>query len=884
MEKQTDYSQGEYKTVKDRVRDAVSGNVPGEYIFPFLWMHGEPHEKLREEIDAIYASNIREFCLESRVHEDFGREKWWDDMGFCLRYAREKGMRVWLLDDRQFPSGFANGWLRTHPELRRRELRIEFRDFAGPRKKAAFQTVPLREGESFVSVTAYKLGCAEDRSVTIEGDGEDLLGALTFPGETKTGLGRIEWDIPDGVARICYVIVSPYLAAKPEWIDMMSPESCKAMIEAVYGPTYEHFREYFGNTFAGFFSDEPAFSNCGSGYDCILGKRGMMLPYRDDLCELMAEKAEMPAVEVRKNLPKLFLNANDPATRTLRNAYMDVATKQFSANFSQMLADWSRAHGVEYIGHVIEDGNTHQRLGPGAGHYFRSVGPMAMAGIDIVLQQYVPGMTEMPHTAPLWAGEADPDFFNHLLESLPRSLAALTPEMKGRTMCEIFGAFGWAEGVPMMKKMLDLMLAGGINHFVPHAFSPKFPDPDCPPHFYAAGKNAQFEAFGLLMKYMAGMSHVLSAGEPAAGVAVLYNAEAEWCGGKCETLQKLAAALDRARVSFDIIWEDLLPECTAEDGKLTVRGRSYSLLLIPESPYLPGYILERLDKLSEGVKVTVCGERNPAYAGNDAAEADFLTVSWDDLGSYLNDALAECNLTRLVTDKEHPLLHFLRRVENGSEAVLFISSDNDFAEERFTLKLPDARERLVFDVWSGKVFKPEQDGANVSLRIPASGSVLLIPAEHFPESVRDGAEDFFYGPADRPADIVVEKTLLVSRDGSEREIDAAPGVDVTRLRGCGNFHGRIVYSGTIRIPEGTRVLRVEGVGEILTVKIGGTNLGTLPGPDCEFRIPPELSSGTAGPLAVEMEVVNSPAYLVDDVFSTFLPLPPSGITGGVFTG
>ena len=123
MEKQTEYSQGEYKTVKDRVRDAVRGNVPGEYIFPFLWMHGEPHEKLREEIDAIYASNIREFCLESRVHEEFGREKWWDDMGFCLRYAKDKGMRVWLLDDRQFPSGFANGWLRTHPELRRRELR-----------------------------------------------------------------------------------------------------------------------------------------------------------------------------------------------------------------------------------------------------------------------------------------------------------------------------------------------------------------------------------------------------------------------------------------------------------------------------------------------------------------------------------------------------------------------------------------------------------------------------------------------------------------------------------------------------------------------------------------------------------------------------------------
>ena len=59
MEKQTEYSRGQYKTVKDRVRDAVSGNVPGEYIFPFLWMHGEPHEKLREEIDVPPELDIR---------------------------------------------------------------------------------------------------------------------------------------------------------------------------------------------------------------------------------------------------------------------------------------------------------------------------------------------------------------------------------------------------------------------------------------------------------------------------------------------------------------------------------------------------------------------------------------------------------------------------------------------------------------------------------------------------------------------------------------------------------------------------------------------------------------------------------------------------------
>lgn len=64
---------------------------------------------------------------------------------------------------------------------------------------------------------------------------------------------------------------------------------------------------------------------------------------------------------------------------------------------------------------------------------------------------------------------------------------------KGRALCEVFGAYGWAEGLKLMKWLLDHMLVNGINYFVPHAFSMKdFPDPDCPPHFYARGMNPQF--------------------------------------------------------------------------------------------------------------------------------------------------------------------------------------------------------------------------------------------------------------------------------------------------------------------------------------------------------------------------------------------------------
>ena len=93
-------------------------------------------------------------------------------------------------------------------------------------------------------------------------------------------------------------------------------------------------------------------------------------------------------------------------------------------------------------------------------------------------------------------------------------------------MCEVFGAYGWAEGLKLMKWIMDHMLVRGVNHFVPHAFTMKdFPDPDCPPHFFNGGKNPQYPVFGDLMTYTGRLCHILSSGKPCVSVAVYYNAD-----------------------------------------------------------------------------------------------------------------------------------------------------------------------------------------------------------------------------------------------------------------------------------------------------------------------------------------------------------------------
>ena len=853
-----------------RVSECLRGTNRHDYILPFFWMHGESREALKEEIDAVFNTGIREFCMESRPYKGFGGEQWWKDVGFILDYAGEKGMRVWLLEDRSYPTMFANDYIATHPELARKGLRIEYRDAAGPAKSVTMFAPELFDGEEFVSVSAFKRTKNGD---IFEGDGIDLLGDLSD--------GRLSFDVPDGIWRVFYLIRTKRLNGDPNWIDVLSKESCEALIHAVHEPHFEHFGKYFGNTFAGFFSDEPCFGNRGTDYWSHLGKKGMVLPYRDDLTELLAEETGLAPQKVRVLLPALFQTHEGPGSRFLRNAYMQVVTKLFEKNFSTLLGEWCRSHGVMHIGHVIEDCNCHQRLGMGPGHYFRSICHMDMAGIDTVLHQYIPGMPVIDHTA--IAGPynyVDAEFNNHLLPRLASSLAHVNPLTKGRAMCEIFGAYGWGEGVPMMKKMTDYMLAGGINHFVPHAFSPRFPDPDCPPHFYGHGRNAQYGAFGHLMRYMDRTCHVLSGGKYAAGVALLYNAEAEWCGDLNEQLQGLCRRLDEWHVGFDILWEDVIKNASVKDGKIVIDTvnadgpdtRAYAALALPYCRYLPDDMIEDIEALrGKGVAVFVLGDA-PPVAAKSGRPAELPCLPDNELREALWNLAGREG--RLEISGEHPLLKYYRTVGGNGDETLFLYSEDDFRESRFTVTMNSDRPVRVYDTWTNEILAPRQNGDKVELYLGPSGSVLLInddtPAKPF--DYREGRG--------RAVSLCGLSTVLEDSDGSLPEkVPFGPGTDVTRQEKYRNFHGTITYRGTVVLKEGENVLRFENAGEIVTLTVDGVCLGTRLSHQCSFRLPDDLCG--PGERSLEIAVVNSPAYRLGDVFTTWLTVPGSGLLGDI---
>ncbi len=861
--------------MNQRLRECLAGKQ-ASCSLPFLWLHGEPKERVREEILAIKNSGLMQFCAESRPYEKFCRDEWWDDFGFILQTARELGMRVWLLDDRKFPTGYANGYLEddSRAHLRKKLIRECQTEVVGPMKCAKVWVAGglKRQEEKILQVIAYRH--------LPGGELLDADSAVDLTDRQKDGM--VCWDVPDGVWRVC-VLMETVRDAKPTdrmayYIDMLNPDSCHAMIDAVYEPHYAHFGEYFGNTFAGFFSDEPGFLNRSGSYYNTTGKMLERYPWRADLPALIAESAGVTEEEIRRLLPALWENMGEK-NALVRTHYMEVITKLYRENFSYQLGDWCRAHGVMYIGHVIEDMGTHMRMGYGSGHFFRSMDGQDMAGMDVVLIQEIPGVLDEIHRAPIVdGGIADPAFFHYTLPKLTASHAHIQPLKRGRAMCELFGAFGWAEGLPFMKAMADGLLVSGINHFVPHAFSPKEEDPDCPPHFYNGGKNVQYPLFKNLMGYMERCSHLISGGVHQADVAVLYCAESEWTGGKYASMDELCRRLTTNLIDFDIIPNDVLQNAEVRDGRLCVGEETYGALIVTTSEILPKACLDSVTRLAESGLLVVFPDSFPLRAAEETDEASVAHI-WQTCKTVPTDRLAEelrdRGLCRIAGEGKG--LSYLRTLhrKHGTEDIYLFSNDAIRSEIDAYLSLPSDGEFLVYEPWDNRCYRGVTEDGKVHLHLDGGNMLFLLFGQEIPAQTPVFSIEQERLPLPLRFDISVrdEGEMEFSLLAKESEL-----VDITSLDGYSRFSGEVRYEATLSIPDGYTVLDLGEVGEVAEAWLNGEYLGARITAPYRFDLSGALQTGEN---RLEVLVKSNLAHRRRDSRSRYLQIPPTGILGEV---
>lgn len=859
-----------------RLHDVLT-NQGGSYILPFFWLHGEDHETLRQEIDKIQACGIREFCVESRPHPDFMGEHWWKDMDMIMKEARRRNMRVWLLDDDKFPTGHGAGGFKKHPEKSKIYVAQRHMDLYGPIQGGAVLV------ENFLGKDGQLLGIYACPKPDPDLPDVDLDQAVDLSENVCEGI--VYLDLPAGYYRLFVLFTTRDGGGRPEYMNLIDSDSVKVLLDQVYEPHYERYKDDFGKTFAGFFSDEPELGNVpGYDFNQQLGQKDVRLPWSREL-EILLKDLWGDAYISR--LIALWYEAGE-ATAQIRKDYMDSVSALVSRCFSMQLGSWCKDHDVEYIGHVIEDDNAHARLGCSIAHYFRAESGMAMAGIDVVHLQIIPGFKYCDHQ---WiASDRDGEFFHFGLGKMGSSLAHLDPGKSGRALCEIFGSFGWAEGTGLMKWLTDHMLVRGINTFVPHAFSPLYPDRDCPPHFYARGNNPQYPYFIELMKYMGRMCHLLNGGHMLTDGAVLYHGEAEWCG-KTQLFQRPVRRLMEHQMDCDVVWNDLLVPGTAhfENGRLCIGTQSYGWLVIPGCQCLPGETAEFILRAADaGFPVIFYGNK-PEKILSDHITADDIKnccmKADDDTLFGLVSALCPPNMEILDISGSREDLRACAYAHDGGYVYMFFNEHPNMpVTARIRLKNMAEGLTAVYDGLSNTTGPVRVCDHTLTIHLPAGGSTVVISgadkedmgnylAPEIPENLPEANRAEISGPwrialketgTDTDFKIVREDTYTL------KSINA-PGQ-------WPRFSGQIRYNTHFTAEEKALderwLLALPGISEPATVYINGRETGMVIAPPYVLDVSPYIKKGEND---LKIQVVNTLTWRIHDGQSTHMQMNPTGM-------
>lgn len=737
-----------------KIKKVLSGKN-GNYIFPFFWQHGEDEATLREYMRAIDESNIKGVCVESRPHPDFCGERWWHDMDIILDEARKRKMKVWILDDSHFPTGFANGAMKDQPdELCRQSiccrkydmkegesLHLDEAELYHPaefKKNMVEEFVLPKEQRVFhddrlLAVSAYRQDSIENGSA----EKRYRIDLMPFVSDDNT----LTWTAPAGEWKVCVLHLSRNYGYHRDYINMMDHDSCRVLIDAVYEPHYAHYKDDFGKTIAGFFSDEPELGN-GHLYEIENGfGTDTDFPWSRELEERL--KKELGPDYGMKLALLWDASPDSEETAKVRYTYMNAVTDLVKKDFSQQIGKWCRIHGVEYIGHLIEDDNHHTRTGSSLGHYFRGLAGQDMARIDDIGGQVFPRGEDINYNNGIFQ-HRNGTFYHYMLGKLGSSAAAIESGKRGRSMCEIFGNYGWSEGVRLEKYLTDHFLVRGINHFVPHAFSAtEYPDPDCPPHFYAHGNNPQYRHFGCLMAYMNRMCELLNGGSHIAPVAVLYHAEAEWMG-KYMTSDQIGRVLADHQIEYDYIPQDVFTDRSYFQTKireniLQVNSQRYHTLIIPYAQYMTDAMAKAVVEMTgKGIRVILINDYPEAICNVSVPDKEKIqeyktkiyklcpAVKLEDLAELLEQE----DVRELSLEPQNDRVRYLHYIHpDGTSVWMFVNEGRESYNGIIRFRNDPEKDDTVFyeyDPWDNQIFPAEQRDGKISIDIEPLKSCVFI--------------------------------------------------------------------------------------------------------------------------------------------------------------
>ena len=516
--------------------------------------------------------------------------------GVLVEEAKKRDLRVWIIDDAGYPSGFAGGLISTEkPELRMQALTLA-------------QTLPVKGGETLKqavgsdSVAAAATNAADERvAIPIA----DVAIAWTAPAG-----GDWTVRVVDHVFRTSPTASATNLTHQKDTTqsveDYMDPAATMAWIQFTHEGYYKAMPEEFGKTIIGFRGDEPDYSIAG-------------LPWTPKFFERFEQ---VKGYDVRPYLAAMLMasggRGETPVKLTdaelqAKADYYDIFSQMFADGFFKPQGEWCAAHGVEYQVHLNHE-EMEMQLVRSEGDFMRDMKYVEVPGIDAIWHQ-------------VWTDT---------ISDYPR-LASSAAHVYGhpRSFTESFGAYRPAPDLAMARYVLNEQIVRGITMTEGMSYGassgPMGPPAGAaaasgtgttPPAAGAVAPRPRLPAamadpgWPALMDYIRRLTYVMAMGRPGAEVAVYLPSSSLWLGDAASDVAFVSTErmLAERQIDFDIIGLNAMAtDLKAGPGALeTMSGNKYRVVILPSLAVLSEMELARLRAFAKGGGKVLFLGRTPA--------------------------------------------------------------------------------------------------------------------------------------------------------------------------------------------------------------------------------------------------------------------------------
>ncbi len=505
----------------------------------------------------------------------------WEILRYGLRKASGLGLRLWLYDEKGYPSGTAGGIVtRANPEYVALGLACYSIPIDGPVEVDFPMPVSCRK---FVWA-----GAAQDPDRATLPDVIDLSSRVD-------GWGRLRWSAPEGRWTVLYLTervmyegthASDNVCEFKQYVNLLVPDAVRAFLRVTHEAYYREIPKDLWDRIEAIFTDEPSLM---SFYLPPIPERFQgKIPVLDQFVftdrppavawskDFLEKFYALKGYDLRPALFALFYSSSDEACQA-RQDYYDVVTHLYADAFYRQVLAWCQAHGIALSGHVLleEDIADHVTF---HGSLFSAIRQMDLPGIDML--------------------NADPQEMLHSSAYMGASYMAVkyvtsAGHLAGRERIHSENS-DWEQGnrgrfasLAERRGQANLQYVLGLNHVTSYYGWDEIGE---------AGQRQYNEYVGRLGSLLTGGRHVCD-------VAVLYPIRSLWAHTLpplkpmeswsarvyrdpwMEKLSKEFPALVKdllcSQVDLDIIDEEGILAGEKRAGALHVAGEAYRLIVLP---------------------------------------------------------------------------------------------------------------------------------------------------------------------------------------------------------------------------------------------------------------------------------------------------------------